>query len=316
MLLPSGLKPINMQEQIFYSNGKLLLTGEYVVLDGAKALAVPTKFGQNLVVNQGRNKEISWVSYDSDKTIWFQDVLTFQEIQKKETQDTNSKVKNTLLEILHQAFIQNPNFINNSDGYVIETHLTFPRLWGLGTSSTLINNLGQWLKIDAFELLQKSFGGSGYDVACAQNNHPIIYSIENNKSKFQIVDFEPSFKENIHFVYLNKKQSSKSAISNYITKRHRVDAIVSEIDQITQDALKTSEGRAFALLMERHQVIMSNVLETETVKEMLFPDFKGIVKSLGAWGGDFVMVLSKQSPKEYFIEKGYTTILSYDEMVL
>jgi hypothetical protein len=49
---------------------------------------------------------------------------------------------------------------------------------------------------------------------------------------------------------------------------------------------------------------------------MLFPDFKGIVKSLGAWGGDFVMVLSKQNPKEYFIEKGYTTILSYDEMVL
>jgi mevalonate kinase len=28
----------------FYSNGKLLLTGEYLVLDGAKSLALPTKF--------------------------------------------------------------------------------------------------------------------------------------------------------------------------------------------------------------------------------------------------------------------------------
>ncbi|MDB4497362.1 GHMP kinase, partial [Flavobacteriaceae bacterium] len=28
----------------FYSNGKLLLTGEYLVLEGATALAVPTKF--------------------------------------------------------------------------------------------------------------------------------------------------------------------------------------------------------------------------------------------------------------------------------
>lgn len=316
MSLPSGLKNINMQEQIFYSNGKLLLTGEYVVLDGAKALAVPTKFGQNLIIKKGDNKQINWISYDSDNAIWFQDVLTFDEIKYKKIEETNSKIKNTLLEILHQAYTQNPDFINLYQGYNIETHLTFPRLWGLGTSSTLINNLGQWLQIDAFELLQKSFGGSGYDVACAQKNQPIIYSIENNQPKIEIVNFDPLFKENVHFVYLNKKQSSKSAISNYITKRHRVNKIVSEINQITKEALAAKEGREFALLMEKHQVIMSNVLETETVKEMLFPDFKGVVKSLGAWGGDFVMVLSKENPKKYFIEKGYTTILSYDEMVL
>ena len=45
-----------MQNQTFYSNGKLLLTGEYVVLDGAKALAVPTRFGQNLIVKKGNNR--------------------------------------------------------------------------------------------------------------------------------------------------------------------------------------------------------------------------------------------------------------------
>ena len=45
-------------EQNYYSNGKLLLTGEYVVLDGAKALAVPTKFGQLLNIKQGTNKQV------------------------------------------------------------------------------------------------------------------------------------------------------------------------------------------------------------------------------------------------------------------
>jgi len=34
----------------FYSNGKLLITGEYLVLDGAKALALPTKYGQGQIV--------------------------------------------------------------------------------------------------------------------------------------------------------------------------------------------------------------------------------------------------------------------------
>ena len=305
-----------MQEKIFYSNGKLLLTGEYVVLDGAKALAVPTQFGQNLVVNAGSNKEIHWTSYDSDGTIWFQDTLTFEAIQTKDLQESYSKIKNTLLEILHQAFLQNPSFILESEGYTITTHLTFPRLWGLGTSSTLINNIGFWLEIDAFELLQKSFGGSGYDVACAQNGEPILYTIENGKPTVEVVAFNPPFKENIHFVYLNKKQSSKSAISNYINKQHRVDKVIAKINAITQEALRVQEGRDFALLMEKHQAIMSDVLETETVKEQLFPDFKGVVKSLGAWGGDFVMVLSKNDPTDYFVAKGYPTILSYEEMVL
>lgn len=304
-----------MQNQTFYSNGKLLLTGEYVVLDGAKALAVPTRFGQNLIVKKGNNQLIKWISFDADETIWFQDIITFEEIKNKSLSDTNNKVKNTLIEILYQAFMQQPNFLN-AEGYEIETHLTFPRIWGLGTSSTLINNIGQWLQIDAFELLSKSFGGSGYDVACAKSNLPIIYQLENEVPHFKTIHFNPQFKENIHFVYLNQKQSSKSAISNYLTQRHKTGKIISKINTITYQAIDSKEGKEFAKLMEQHEVIMSDVLETKTVQEKLFPDFKGVVKSLGAWGGDFVMVLSKENPKDYFLEKGYSTILSYEDMVL
>jgi hypothetical protein len=39
---------------------------------------------------------------------------------------------------------------------------------------------------------------------------------------------------------------------------------------------------------------MSIILETTTVKETLFSDFKGEIK--GAWGGDFVMVISESDP--------------------
>ena len=66
--------------QPYYSNGKLLLTGEYVVLDGAKALAVPTKFGQLLNIKQGTNKQFKWTSLDFDATIWFEDTITFHEV--------------------------------------------------------------------------------------------------------------------------------------------------------------------------------------------------------------------------------------------
>ena len=305
-----------METKKFYSNGKLLVTGEYVVLDGAKALAVPTKFGQTLEIKDDTGFVFHWTSYDKDLSIWFQDIITFQEIISKTKSETSSSIKNKLIDILHQAYKQNPSFIDKAKGYDVKTHLTFPRLWGLGTSSTLINNIAQWLEIDAFELLRKSFGGSGYDVACAQTDAPIVYHLQNEKPFFEKVNFNPAFRENIHFVYLNQKQNSSTAIANYMAKHHHVDKTMSKISAITYEAINTKEGKEFALLMEKHEVIMSDVLETETVKERLFPDFKGIVKSLGAWGGDFVMVISKHYPKDYFIERGYTTILSYEEMVL
>jgi len=303
-------------KQVFYSNGKLLLTGEYVVLNGAKALAVPTKFGQYLTVYAGTNKQFKWTSFDVDNSIWFEDVITFEEIISFTKENEATTIKSKLIAILHQAYIQNPNFITDFDGYVVETALTFPRLWGLGTSSTLINNIGQWLNIDAFNLLKESFGGSGYDVACAQTDSPIIYQLENNKPTFDVANFNPLFKENIHFIYLNQKQSSSTAIANYFSKNHDLDTNITKISAITNAALLCTEGRDFALLMEKHQAIMSTILQTETVKEKQFSDFNGVVKSLGAWGGDFVMVLSEQNPREYFIEKGFETILTYDEMVL
>lgn len=305
-----------MKRQTFYSNGKLLLTGEYVVLDGAQALAVPTKFGQTLEISEDTGYAFHWKSYDIDQSIWFQDIISFEEIVSKTKSETASSVKNKLIEILHQAYIQNPKFITEAKGYNVKTHLTFPRLWGLGTSSTLINNIAQWLEIDAFELLQKSFGGSGYDVACAQTDAPIIYQLESEKPVFEKVVFNPLFKENIHFVYLNKKQSSSAAIANYMAKQHKVNKTKAIISAITNEVLTLTEGRDFALLMEKHEAIMSDVLETQTIKEKLFPDFKGVVKSLGAWGGDFVMVVSKNNPVDYFKERGYETILKYEEMVL
>ena len=303
-----------MRKETYYSNGKLLLTGEYLVLNGAKCLAVPTKYGQDLEVSPAFGKKISWKSYDDDGTIWFEDEIVFSDIIGK-TSFIENKIKNTLVEILHHAYLLNSDFIENSEGYFIETKLTFPRLWGLGTSSTLINNIGQWLQIDAFELLKNSFGGSGYDIACAQTNQSIIYQLEDEKPFFETVSFDPVFKEHIYFVYLNKKQSSKSAINNYLNKQFSLDKVKQQIDKITAFVSQTTDLNDFMNALDKHEILLSDVLEQLTVKESLFPDFNGTIKSLGAWGGDFVMVVAQENPLFYFADKGYDTILKYEEMV-
>ena len=301
----------------FYSNGKLLITGEYLVLDGAKALALPTKFGQNLIVEKTKNQGIKWISYDADGSIWLDFQLSFQDILKKNTLGESESVKNTLIEILHQGYLLNPDFIDNSEGYHITTQLTFPRNWGLGTSSTLINNIAQWLEIDAFVLLNNSFGGSGYDIACAQNDSPILYHLDNGKPIIETVLFEPQFAENLHFVYLEKKQSSKASIVSYYNNKNEAlsDNIITN-NKITSAVLKAKTLQEFAIALEEHEAEMSNILEMQTIKESLFPDFNGIIKSLGAWGGDFVLAISKENPADYFNQRGFRTIVSYKDMIL
>ncbi len=304
-------------KQRFYSNGKLLITAEYVVLDGAQALAFPTKMGQDLTIEPASDKKIHWKSINHDGSVWFEDSYDFKEICTPDYVEKYDSVKTTLLEILHEAYLKNPDFIDKANGYKIETTLTFPRNWGLGTSSTLINNIAQWLSIDAFKLLQNSFGGSGYDIACAQNDTPILYRLENNKPVVETTAFQPYFTGDLYFVYLNKKQSSKAAIASYYHNRtENIEKTASKITKITHNLLEAKDLRSFAYEIEKHESIMSEVLEMQTVKEALFPDFKGVVKSLGAWGGDFVLVASRENPANYFAERGYDTILPFCEMIL
>jgi mevalonate kinase len=302
-------------QQTFYSNGKLLITGEYLILDGAKGLALPTKMGQNLIVEDTNTGAIHWKSYDFDESVWFEDTLTFEEIQNNNA--TPESVKAILIKILQVANAMNPNVINNSGGLSITTQLSFPRNWGLGTSSTLINNIAQWFQIDAFELLNKSFGGSGYDIACAQNNNPITYSIVNGKPKVRQVVFEPEFSQNLYFVYLNQKRNSKSAIAEYHSnKTSQLSSYIATVNELTQDIIAAATLEEFTQLLHRHETVLSALLKIKTVKNTLFPDFDGTIKSLGAWGGDFVLAVSKENPKPYFVAKGYKTVIPYGEMIL
>lgn len=302
-------------KQSFYSNGKLLISSEYVVLDGALALALPTKFGQDLTVESGLNQEIHWSSYDCDHAIWFDAYISFQEIREKVNFE-NQPEKNTLLAILHEAFLLQPKYLNDSNGYRIETQLGFPRKWGLGTSSTLLNNIAQWLQIDAFTLLKNSFGGSGYDIACAQNDTAILYQLVDGKANVEKILFEPQCVSNLYFVYLNQKQSSKTAIDSYNSNSNRSGEVVPYFNRLTQELIEKNDYSSLGELINRHENKMSQVLSLTTVQERLFPDFEGTIKSLGAWGGDFVLVLSKDNPTAYFKEKGYKTILAYSEMIL
>ena len=229
---------------------------------------------------------------------------------------TDETVAKTLVTLLLEANTQNPLLLTDSDGFQIETHLTFPKVWGLGTSSTLINNLAQWARVDAYQLLWNAFGGSGYDIACAQHNSPITYQLKDGEPNVEEINFAPNFKNSLFFVHLNQKQSSKEAIANYREQQFDKSELVKSISSITQKMIDASTLSGFEVLMEEHEALLSEALDLKPIKQQLFPDYFGIIKSLGAWGGDFVLATGDDKTISYFKSKGYNTVIPYSKMVL
>ncbi len=306
----------------YYSNGKLLLTGEYLVLDGAKSLAIPTKFGQDLIVEKIKESQIIWGSFTHKGECWFEAAFDLKKLRlvncrfNSEKEGNADVIAETLLSVLREAKDLNPEFLNSENGFLVKTNLTFPRNWGLGTSSTLINSIASWAKVDAFKLLWNSFKGSGYDIACAQNNTSIFYQIENKKPVVNQVEFNPVFKEKLFFVHLNKKQNSKEGIAKFRESNINFDQEIKRISAISNAFLNANTLEYFESLIVEHERIISSIVKLKPVKEKLFPDYFGEIKSLGAWGGDFVLVTGNSETPEYFKNKGFETILAYSEMIL
>ena len=301
-------------EKEFYSNGKLLLTGEYAILDGALGLAIPTSYGQSLHVTPTTSGLLEWSSFDENNEVWFSTKFDLKDLSVVSTSDET--MAKTLTSLLLEANTQNPLLLTDSDGFQIETHLTFPKSWGLGTSSTLINNLAQWARVDAYQLLWNAFGGSGYDIACAQYNSPITYQLIDGEPKIAQIDFNPTFRNSLFFVHLNKKQSSKEAIANYRGQQFDKSKLVKQVSDITRKMIGATTLSGFESLMEEHESLLSHILKIDPIKQQLFPDYFGMIKSLGAWGGDFVLATGDDQSISYFKSKGYDTVIPYSKMVL
>ena len=299
----------------FYSNGKLLLTGEYVVLDGAIALALPTKMGQTLEVRQRGEPEILWKSYDEKNQKWFEDEFHLKGSEVVGAK--NEEVSKRLASILTEAHKKNPALLSAVGGYEVSAYLHFNRSWGLGSSSTLINNIAQWFGTDAYWLLKQTFGGSGYDIAAAQHDQPILYSLEEGKPNVLTSSFDPPFKESLFFVHLNRKQDSRKAIEQYRTQpQEQLKAAISKINGLTHKILTCDGLEEFKLLVEIHETLISQLINIPKIKTQLFPDYHGAIKSLGGWGGDFILATGGEAEKKYFRGKGYETVVDYSDMVL
>jgi len=294
----------------FFSSGKLLITSEYAVIDGACALALPTKMGQVMTVIYKEDPVIHWIAKDVDGNIWFEEDF---EIRDLHPTYQNNEITTRLKQILLIARELNPSFLTESKGFIVETQLDFSKDWGLGSSSKLVNNVAQWANVNPFYIQKKVFGGSGYDIACAQKLNPITYQLSNQEPIVSDIVFTPKFHEHLFFVYMNQKQNSRTSIQNHYQGANY--NVIRSLDSLTNRFINSQNEIEFQNLMLKHESIIPKLIGISPVQQTTFSDYDGAVKSLGAWGGDFVLACGPKTSKTYFKAKGFAVCIPYSEII-
>jgi mevalonate kinase len=295
-----------------FSPGKLMLTSEYFAIDGALVLAVPTKLGQEFFFEEKNDEKslIFWEAYHQNK-LWLKAVIDYKNWQILETNIPSSA--EFILKTLKNVQLLSKIKFKDNFTYNLKTNLQFPADYGLGSSSTLMNNLAEWAEIDPFYLNTISLGGSGYDIAVAKEKSAVLYQSV-PEIKYEKVDFNPPFKNELIFIHLNQKQDSREGI-NFYNSKTKSQKLVDEFSNLTRNILVCNELENFSQLMLIHEQKISDFLEIPTVRAKFFADCPVFVKSLGAWGGDFVMSSKFDGFKDYFWGKDFNTIFEWSDLI-
>jgi len=296
------------------ANAKFLLSAEYVVLDGAWALALPLKWGQTLHIEPYQGDFCLIESQEANQDVWFKATVHPGTglVMESNLEDVAQKLEQLLSAVpadLKRQFLKSKKLVFQAD---------FNRSWGLGSSSTLVSLLGQFLKQNPYTLLRQSFGGSGYDIACATALQPILYRLDKpDFPSVQPISLAPELLQQMHFFYLGRKAQSSDAIRQYralsLAERQMAAAEISEISLHMHRQQTVSE---WTLALNQHNKILQKLLQQPNPSQA-FSDAPGALKPMGAWGGDFMLGLGPADQWQHYAqEKGLLPCWKASEAML
>jgi mevalonate kinase len=304
---------ILLAQTTYRANGKLLLTGEYLVLHGAKGIAMPLKVGQQMMVSQMEDSsKVQWQARFQNK-IWFECVLNSDDSCVLQTSDP---AKSEVLVKLFKAIKELDPEFKLPAGTQFETTLESNPEWGFGSSSTLVSLLAQWAGVDPFRLNELIFHGSGFDIACATADSPIFYT---RNQPIQKLSLNYPFTNQLFLVYSGKKKGTANEVRSFLKEKRISETQIAEMSPLSEEFAACGNQSDFNRLIEIHESMIGKIIGQIPVKEQFFPDFEGAIKSLGAWGGDFWLVSSAlpfQQVSEYFVNKGLDTVFKWSDLIL
>jgi mevalonate kinase len=278
--------------QTYFAPGKILLAGEYAVLLGLNAHAVPVKKGQWLEYFEFKTPEnqqdtLYYKAIDIQGTAWMnaQCLLTTRTWVGGETPD-----------VLQQVFDAIPEtFWKPGFSYRLETRLEFSRDSGLGSSSTFTALMSHCFQLEPQRLQERLFQGSGYDVAIATVQKPLTFWRNDQGAHFKSWKLPPENTQDWTILFLGNKVNSRSSSANIIESLRQIIAepfYLLQFEKVLHIIETAESANALEAALEMYQLLLSQLLNMETPYQhfQLKPVKKGLCKWLGAWGGDMLLV--------------------------
>jgi mevalonate kinase len=209
--------------QSYYAPGKILLAGEYGVLLGLNALALPVKKGQWLEFFDFKTPEnnpdtLYFKAIDENGETWLQYNFI---LDQKPWLELNSDELIPLVQLLRM--IPEEHWIQGKS-FRLETRLEFARTSGLGTSSTFVSLLSQCFLLNPQRVQELLFQGSGYDVAVSNVQKPLIFWRNAGGAHFRPWKLNPDLTQDWSILFLGNKVNSRSSSASICagkTRHHR-----------------------------------------------------------------------------------------------
>lgn len=278
-------------------------------------LAVPLRWGQTLKVSENQGAEVHWISKDAKGQKWFECKLNLIDFSiDKTTDEQKAQFIRTLIKSAAQL---NSDFLSKWKKYRITSELEFDPEWGLGSSSTLIANLAEWAELSPFELYFDTQEGSGYDVAAAVSDSPFLYQKSETELTFETFDWDQKLMENIFVFYLGNKQSTAAEVNEWKKNKRWNKGDINHMNTLSESLAECEDVDQAMELFREHLKMMEKILDQRAF-EGRYADFEGVMKPMGAWGGDFGLALSPdpEYTMKYLNKQGLAHVFRLSEIVL
>ena len=281
----------------YFATGKVMLTGEYLVMNGFDCIALPTKLGQWMHVwdfdtPDDSSDFILYQAKDLHGNVWFETKILLPNFELVDPAQIENIQADRLVGILKLA---DSDFWETGKSWRIETQLEFERVWGLGSSSTLVKLFADFLHLDPMNIQFEIFGGSGYDVAIAQLQKPMVYCLTADDSNWKYWRLEEYFTKDWYLVFYGQKIDSRNSLSSVQDELNDIaedEFYTAQFDKIISQTRIASNIMELESSLEMYQMLLSKALMLPTTYDILGikPVNKGLCKWLGAWGGDMILI--------------------------
>lgn len=239
-------------------------------------------------ISEGSGAELHWITLNEKKEKWFDCKLNLIDFSIEKTSDPEKAA--IIQNLIKTAARLNSDFLSKWKKYKITNQLEFSTDWGWGSSSTLIANIAEWAEISPFELFFETQTGSGYDVAAAIADGPILYQKTEDELSFEEIEMNPVLLSNSFVFYRGNKTSSQEAVSRWQSQKRWKRDDIELISRITENIAGNCALPDTIAGIREHEKVISRILDTPFLQND-YHDYEGVIKSLGAWGGDFALAL-------------------------